>query len=476
VRAYAHQEKALREAVANLQRHGFHAFFMEVGTGKSKTLLDTGNELHRLHALDAIIICGPKSLAGTWKEQVATHCAIPNYGFVSYDSTKARTQKWQEAFSLVNDDVTVFPIYFINTEAFQTMPVPLVKALSAIMALHHKVLLVIDESSDIKGPKAQRSLNLSKFGASCAYRVIMTGTEITNSILDLYMQFEFLKKGFWGFKSFFFFKNYYAILEERYLSGGRTFKEIVGFRKLDEIQSKIAPYASRARKADCLDLPEKIYANLPVQLEGECARVYADMKANLFSMLKSGELVTVANKVALFTKFRQITGGTLAGSGIIDENPGKIQALVDELADHNEQAIIWSCFTEEIDLLVRKLGKLWTVARFDGKTGESDRVKAIDDFRSGAARLFIANPAAASQGLNLQCAHIQYWYSLPTQAKHFEQGEGRTHRSGQTHACLYKKIIAEGTVDERVARLMAEKTDLMAHFRDGTVADMIELV
>jgi SNF2 family DNA or RNA helicase len=215
---------------------------------------------------------------------------------------------------------------------------------------------------------------------------------------------------------------------------------------------------------------------MPVELTGECARVYKDLKASLISMLESGEIITVANKVALFTKFRQIVGGTLAGMGVLDANNAKIQALKDELSDHSEQAIIWSCFTEEINLLVMALGKDWSVVRFDGQTGEKDRDSAIEDFRSGKARLFIANPAAASQGLNLQNAHLQYWYSLPTQAKHYEQGEGRIHRSGQTETCVYKQIICEGTVDERISKLMKDKTDIMSSFRDGNIADVLELI
>lgn len=472
MRSFAHQERIVAEAVPNLQEYGYHAIFAEIGTGKSRTILEVARTLHGRGELDALIVCGPKSLAGTWREQVETHCTIEGKAFIAYDSTRAKTQKWMDQFNMF---ITYrFPILFVNTEAFQTMPSALTVVLNTMTTA--RLMLVIDESSDIKGPKAKRSLNLTKFGQRVAYRMIATGTEITNSILDLYQQFEFLKPGFWGFKSFYFFRNYYAILEERYISGGRTFKEVIGYRKVQEIQDRIAPFVSRARKADCLDLPERIYANMPVELTGPCAKAYKDLKDHLVTLLASGELVTVPNKVALFTKFRQITGGTLANIGVIDENPEKLQALIGELDDSGEQAIIWSCFTEEINLLERKLGKLWTVARFDGQTTEKDRQMAISGFQSKQTRIFLANPAAASQGLNLQSAHIEYWYSLPTQAKQYEQAEGRIHRSGQTEKCVYKSIIASGTVDERVAAILKDKTDVMAAFRDGTVADIIDLV
>lgn len=474
LKPFAHQDRIVREAVTNLRGQGYHAIFAEVGTGKSKMILDCAAALQRDGQLDGLVVAAPKSLAGTWHEQFGIHMDLPGSSFAAFDSTRAKTQKWMAGYKSVL--ASAFPVLFTNTEAYQTMPDVLIKVLKLIQT-GRRLMLVIDESSDIKGPKANRALNLTKIGQSFAFRMISTGTEITNSVLDIYQQFEFLRPGFFGFRSFFFFKNYYAILEERYLSGGRTFKAIVGFRKMEELQKSIEPYTSRARKKDCLDLPEKIHANMPVTLEGPCKRAYDELKATLLTMLDTGELVTVVNKIALFTKFRQIVGGTLAGVGIIDGNNAKIRALIGELGDHGEQAIVWSCFTEEINLLCDQLQKAGnTTVRFDGHTSDKDRESAIGDFRSGKARLFIANPAAASQGLNLQTAHIQYWYSLPTQAKHYEQGEGRTHRSGQTQACLYKKILAEGTVDYRISQILEDKTDVMSSFRDGTISDLISMI
>jgi len=468
MQAYEHQKKATKEAVLDLKNQGFHALFMEVGTGKSKVIIDTAKEVKP----DKMIISAPKSLTGTWKEQLSIHADFP-YSFLVYDSVRSKTRKWYEEFCFFQG--SPFPILFVNTEAFQSMNSTLLYILDKFKS-GSSVMLVIDESSDIKNPKAKRTINLSRLGHSVDYRMIATGTEIANSVLDLYSQFEFLSPGFWGFKSFFFFKNYFAILQERYLSGGRTFKEIVGFRKLDEIQSKIAPYTSRALKKDCLDLPEKIYANLPVEMTGESKKIYDDMKKDLMHIFENGDIVTVANKISLFTKFRQITGGTLAGRGIIDDKNAKLQALMGELSDSSEQAIIWSCFTEEISLLCKKIREICTISRFDGMVSDESRQEAIRLFTAGEARVFIANPAAASQGLNLQNCSLEYWYSLPTSAKVYEQAEGRIHRSGQKNVCVYKKITATGTVDERVSTLLDEKKDVMLSFREGNVKDILELI
>lgn len=468
---YKHQERSISEGLECLDRYGYFAIFHEVGLGKSRTLLEITMRLASKNALGALVISAPKSLSGSWREQSDLYLSIP-HSFISWDASKAKTVKWHQQFlsDLANGG---FPVLFINTEAFQRPNKELLMVLEKIKE-RAPVLLAVDESSDIKNPKAGRTRNLMKFGSECSYRVIMTGTEITNSPLDIFSQFEFLHPGFWGFKNFYFFRNYYAILEERYLSGGRTFKEITGFRKLNEIQDKIAPITSRARKIDCLDLPEKIHARLPVELSGESERVYTELKNNLYSMLKNGELVSVPNKIALFTKARQITGGTLSGMGVLDAHNAKLDALISELNDSSEQAIIWSCFTEEIGLICSRLSGSYV--RFDGQTSPRDRDSAIEKFRSGEARLFVANPQAAGQGLNLQCAHVQYWYSLPNQAKQYEQAEGRIHRSGQTCPCLYKSIIAKETVDERIQAVLSEKLDIMDRFRSGTLEDLLDML
>jgi SNF2 family DNA or RNA helicase len=438
---------------------------MEVGTGKSKVLLDTACELK----VGALIVAAPKSLSGTWKEQAALHC-FRNYSFIAWDAIKSSTIKWRNLFDMaMQSDMIVF---FVNTEAFQIHNALLSTFLDKVLG--RPTMLVVDESSDIKNPAAARTKELIKLGTQCTYRMISTGTEITNSVLDLYSQFEFLSPGFWGFKSFFFFKNYFAILEEHYLSGGRTFKEIVGFRKIDELQSKISPHVSRALKSECLDLPDKIHAIMPVSLEGPSAKIYNELKKSLIAMLDNGEVLTVANKAVLFMKFRQLVGGTLSGVGIIDDANSKIKALYNELSDSSEQAIIWSCFTEETNLIQTRLAE-FGIVRFDGQTSQNERTRAITSFVSGAARLIVANPAAAAQGLNLQNAHIEYWYSLPTSAKTYEQAEGRIHRSGQKDVCVYKSIQATNTVDDRVSEILRNKSDMMLSFREGTVADLIEL-
>jgi SNF2 family DNA or RNA helicase len=179
-------------------------------------------------------------------------------------------------------------------------------------------------------------------------------------------------------------------------------------------------------------------------------------------------LVSVENKVSLFTKFRQISGGTIKAEGVhlvLEEKPEKLEALLADIATHTDQAIIWAAFTHEILLLARELEKHGGVVLFYGGVDQEQREENVRIFQAGKARFFVANPGSAAFGLNLQNAHLQYVYSRHLSPAVNWQAEDRTHRAGQRSVCVYKTLVARGTVDEGIEVMLAKKTDLREAFR-----------
>jgi len=339
--------------------------------------------------------------------------------------------------------------------------------------------VVVHNSSTIKGPDAKRAKNAIAAGRLCAGRMILTGTEISKSPLDLYMQFEFLKPGFWGVRSFFMFKNKFAILQDSYGAGGRIFKKTVGYQKLNELVASIEPYTTRALKDQCLDLPEKVRVKILVDMTPAQENMYAQLKKLLAAELESGEIMTVPNKIALFTKFRQLTGGTMKNCDeyvVVEPNPGKLLALIDDLEDTDEQAIVWCAFRGEVKLVADALSKLGTVVTFDGSTDIDDRSLARVSFQNGEARFFVANMKAGAYGLNLQNCHLQYFYSRDTSPQANWQAEDRSHRPGQKSTCVYKSLIARNTVDERILELIDASSDLRDIVRGMSAEDIVRFV
>jgi len=472
---YGHQRAAVNETVRALEGPGFHALFMEMGTGKTKTTIDSWMVMVGKGLIDALIVVAPKTLMSTWTdEELPKHASI-DYAVLWWDG-KA-TKKSKAAFdSFVQSKKPM--VYVVNVEGFQSLNEDLRCRLSTILR-SKRCLLAVDESSTIKGPDAKRSKMIVQAGRLARGRMILTGTETSKSPLDLYMQFEFLKPGFWGVKSYFMFRNKYAILEEAYGSGGRTFKKVVGYQKLEELVAQIDPYTTRALKKNCLDLPSKIHSKILVDLTETQAKMYKQLKELLAAELESGEIMTVENKVVLFTKFRQLTGGTMKVDDeytVIESRPEKLRALIDDLEDTDEQAIVWCAFRGEVQLIAQALSLLGTVVTYDGSTDIDDRSAAKVMFQSGQARFFVANMKAGAYGLNLQNCHLQYFYSRDSSPQANWQAEDRSHRPGQKETCVYKSLIVRNTVDERLMALIEESTDLRDLVRGMSKTEIINFI
>ena len=470
---YAHQRRNMNELVEGLKNYGFHALFMEMGTGKTKTTLDAWQVLLASGCYDGLLVVAPKAIVSVWADEEIPRHVVTGYALVRWDGrTSAKSSR--EFEEVLRSPLPA--IMIVNTESFQTVPDMMRTRVRAFLTVR-KCLMAVDESSYIKSPDAKRSKNIRAAGMLAKARTILTGTEITNSPLDLYMQFEFLKPGFWNMKNYFIFRARYAILEEAYGAGQRTFKKVVGFQRVNELLDKVAPYASRALKRDCLDLPEKMYMNIYVELSEPQRQAYKQLK-DFLATLVGGKVLTVPNKIALFTKFRQIPGGAInveGSSEIVDDNPPKLQALIADLQDTDEQAIFWAAFTHEILMLEKALSELGTTTVFYG-----DNVKTRDEgmraFQEGKIRFFIGNPAAGAFGLNLQNCHLQYNYSRVLSPEKNWQAEARTDRPGQRHVCVYKSLVARNTVDERIEELLAQKTDIRTKIQDMKIEDIINLV
>lgn len=467
---YQHQRDGVNKAVVLLKRDGFSALLCDMGTGKTKMTLDTFTAMAEADLL--LIIC-PKPLMGVWMDEIPKHSRLP---FSIY--------RWKSGASKADDRLfATFEAHdgpkaaIFNIEAFQVPNRKLIERMRDIRNMG-RVLMAVDESSYIKEPSAKRTKNIISLGARADYRMILTGTEVVNSPLDLYAQFEFLKPGFWGVRSYFQFRMNYAVLEDAYGAGGRTFKKVVGFRDVDKLASRIAPYIFRARKDECLDLPEKVRSVIHVELTEKQKRYYKELQRHLATVLESGEVVTVENKVSLFTKFRQISGGTIKSGDehiVLEDVPEKMDALLADIESHGEQAIIWAAFTHEIELISRSLSKVAPTVTFYGEVSQDSREANVKAFQNGEARFFVANPSSAGFGLNLQNAHIQYVYSRHLSPAVNWQAEDRTHRAGQKNVCIYKTIVARGTVDEAIEEMLAAKTDLREAFRSMNNEAMLKL-
>ena len=276
---YAHQLKALE---MSWNKEVF-AYFMEMGTGKSKVLLDNIAMLYDKGKINGVLIVAPKGVYKNWYDsEIPIH--LPdhiNSNVVLWQSLTTKEQK-RKYDSLFKPDFDILNIFIMNVEALSTK-----KGLEAARQFLNvkRTLFAVDESTTIKNPRAKRTkniLNLSKMGK---YRRILTGSPVTKSPLDLYTQCFFLDPFLLDHSSYYTFRTRYAVMRTMHFNG-RSINVVVGYHNLAELAEKLKPFSYRVLKDDCLDLPPKTYMKRVIQLTSEQKRVYDQMKQMALAELK----------------------------------------------------------------------------------------------------------------------------------------------------------------------------------------------
>jgi SNF2 family DNA or RNA helicase len=327
-------------------------------------------------------------------------------------------------------------------------------------------MIVIDESTTIKNPRALRTKALIKLGNMANYKRILTGEPVTRSPLDLYSQCQFLDDTLLGFSSYYSFRNRYAIMNNMNL-GNRSFKKIVGYRQIEELNSMIRLFSYRIKKEECLDLPPKTYQYRYIEMTKEQQRHYKTMQDLCLAQVKS-DVVTVPNRLSQLVKLHQISCGHLItndGKTLYLDNK-RISVLMDLLEEADNKVIIWACYRADIHAIAEAIKDRHgdTYATYYGDTSSKDRNDILKKFtdKNSDMRFFIGNPATAGYGLNLQVASTVIYYSNSYNLEHRIQSEDRAHRIGQDNKVSYVDIVTLKSVDKMIIDSLKGKKQIAA--------------
>ena len=458
---YAHQITALKKSW-NKENY---AYFMEMGTGKSKVLIDNMSMLYDNGKINGALILAPKGVYRNWQRQeIPTH--LPNHiedFTVAWTPTPNKLEK-ELLDSILKDpkDLTL-DIFLMNIEALHTTK----GARFAERFLNgHRALVVIDESTTIKNPKAIRTKNALKLSTLAKYRRILTGSPVTRDPIDLYSQCEFLDPAILGHASYYSFKNRYTV-QVRTNVGTHTFNKVVGYKNLGELSGLLDPYSYRVLKEDCLDLPEKIYTKRQVDLTDEQKKAYREMKEYALTLFEDGSVLSASTVMTQLLRLHQISCGHLiteSGETKIFKN-NRITELMDILEEVDGKVIIWANYRQDIrtiyDTISKKYGKE-TVATYYGDTPDEERQGIVQKFqdKDSSLRYFVGNQQTAGYGLTLTAAKTVVYYSNNYDLEKRIQSEDRAHRIGQKSNVTYIDLIAEKTVDERIVKALRNKINI----------------
>jgi len=352
----------------------------------------------------------------------------------------------------------------MNVEAFSTRKG--VQIAKVFLSKNPDNMVIVDESTTIKNRQAQRTKNIIALQNVSKYRRILTGSPVTKSPMDLFSQCEFLSPKCLGYNSYYAFQGRYANTQQRTM-GHRSFQQIVGYRRLDELNQRLDRFSNRILKEDCLDLPDKVYIRRNVNLTKEQTKLYMQMKKLALAKLDNGELATTASVLTQIMRLQQICCGFLQpDEGEIEPIPNyRLPELMEVIDEVQCKAIIWATYTHDIKKIREALAEKYgedSVADYYGETPQDERQEIVERFqdKDSPLRFFVGQPRTGGYGITLTAANTVIYYSNSYDLEIRLQSEDRAHRIGQTNKVTYIDLVSPQTIDEKILGALKNKIDI----------------
>lgn len=497
----------------------FFAQLMEYGTGKTKVTIDTATYLFDQGNIDRMLVVAPKGVYRNWTEiEIPKHCADHVTPWCAWHDAAAGVKAKRELDLFMRErDAKRLKVLALNVESVIT---PRGVELARDFLKGGPALMVMDEFTTIKNPKAKRTKMVIGLGKLAKYRRGLCGNPYANSPLDVYAPFEFLKPGALGFTSYFAFKARFAKLVDMRVPIGqgkvRVVKRVDGYRDLEKLKALVKPHSFTVKKNECLDLPPKIYlAPRDVEMEPRQKKAYEEMrKYGLMEIGRQLELNLAGDEVEVsladlagathaqddapalqsasadivltqLLRLQQITCGYVttddgAEVDLWDASNPKVDALMEAVAENAGKTIIWCPFKRPINQIIAALTKEYgadSVVRFDGTvTNSSELERAKKEFQdpNSAVRFFVGSQQKGSRGITLTMASLVLYFADCYDGELREQSEDRAHRDGLEHSVSYQNLRVRGTVDDKISDALTSKKTIGDLLRDGTWRRLFE--
>ena len=447
---YDHQKKAFAFACdkfgvfdERLKSRGT-ALLMEMGTGKTIVSIAVAGCMYQYGKVNRVLVVAPLSILGVWEEEFEKFADFP-YSMTILKGTAAK--KKEQLTKLPNGGLQVVVVNYESAWRLE-------KELLA----YNADLVIADEAHKLKENRSKQSGGMHHIGDKARYKLLLTGTVITNRELDVFSQYRFLNPQIFG-TSFYAFRN-------QYFDMGGYGNHTPIFRKwmTDDFLKRLHSVAYRVTKAECLDLPAITEEVRTVDLEKDAIKLYDSIEDESYAELDESE-VTTANILTRLLRLSQITGGHLTddNGGVNTVSRAKLDALsdvIDSAMAEDKKLVIMARFVPELDdiqLLLEKKKIGYAVVR----GGVKDRDSEIHRFQyDDRCRVFVGQIAAAGLGITLTAASTMVFYSLDYSMSNFEQAKARIHRTGQKENCHYIYLVCRGTVDRKVLYALRQKMNL----------------
>ena len=474
-----------------------------MGLGKSKTILDICQWAYSKGDIDALLVITLKGVHRKWVEQeVPTHFPKGMADAAYWDPGRVDAGMWtgtsRNRTSIV--DSKRFAVAAINFESVHRAKG---RKFCERFLRSRKCAIVVDESQYIKTPGAAVTKAVMQLGKMAKRRWITTGTMSTGSTLDPWAQYRFLHPHIVQDMKFHQWKATFAIEEQ---VGDKTFEAweynsftkkshkvqkpvmtVVGFKNEDQLCKMLDPYRSRLLKADCLDLPEKLYRMRSYEMSDEVRRAYMQMSEQFLTEV-NGQTVTATMAMTKLIRLQQIACGFIVPDdadplssdiqGVaIEQKNRRIEVLLEEVEKVTNKAIIWSYFRYSLKEIAAALRESYgenSVVEYHGGISAEDKAQALRAFKEDEVRWFVGNPQSAGVGLDLVEADSMFYYNNSFNLGLRLQSEDRFHRIGQkAKTCTITDLECLGTVDRPQLRALKNKQDVAATISGDTLKEWL---
>ena len=452
---YEHQRNALNQSAEQTQ----WAYFMEMGTGKTKVTIDNIAYLYLQRKINSVLIIAPKSVYLNWETEIEIH--MPDV--LKYKIYKWNVDKDKDYHALNNSkDLKIF---LINVEALSTKRG--FEGCKDYLTTNNLNFVALDESTTIKNRSAKRTKNILALQKLARVRRILTGSPITKSPLDLYTQCQFLSPELLGFSSYLAFRNRYAEMTDIPVGSGRYISVPKYYKRLEELEKKMKFFSTRIRKDECLDLKPKVRQRRYIELDGEGKRIYEKLRTNALAIVEDST-ISFSNKLTEIIKLHQVCNGfTKNDDGeVLSLHNSKVNALDEILEETDGKVIIWANYIYNIEQLIefleKKYGKESVVSIYGAVDVQTrkDAVKRIQE--DPDTRFLVGNPTTGGFGLTLTAVNTVIYFSNNYNLEVRKQSEDRAHRMGQKGTVVYIDIVARNTLDEAIMKSLTSKGQIAA--------------
>jgi SNF2 family DNA or RNA helicase len=401
--------------------------------------------LYNKNRIRRVLIIAPLSILGVWQEEFLKFAAF-DHNLAVLSGSGAKKSDTLRQMNGVDLQVAV-----INYESAWR--------LEKELAVWHPDMIIADEGHKIKTHNISASKALHRLGAVARYRLLLTGTPVTNKAIDVFSQYKFLNPAIFG-QSFYAFRNRYFDMV-----GYGNHTPLLKKSMEKDLTERMHSIAYRATKAECLDLPDTTDIVRKVELEPQAMRLYRNLVKDSYTELSKGE-VTITNVLTKLLRLSQLTGGFLGSddsSATEQVSTAKLEVLediIDSALEENQKLVIIARFVPELNVICRLLDKKGV--RHSLIMGSiRNRDEQVSQFQNDPnVTVFVGQIATAGLGITLTAASTMVFYSLDYSMSNFEQTKARIHRAGQRMPCTYIYLTADGTVDEKVLKALKSKANL----------------